>query len=65
MKLTPEGLSRLLDHPVDRFVIEPLGLFSSKVSLLTVSIENSEPQHFILKEPHPERTDRFGESFAM
>ena len=66
MKLTAARLTQLLGRPVDRFVIKSLGLFSSKVSRLEVTVENDpEPQHFILKEPHPERGDRFGESFAM
>ena len=66
MALTADRLARLLERPVEGFVSEPLGLFSSKVSRLTVTLRDSAgPTTFICKEPHPTRNNRVGESFAI
>jgi aminoglycoside phosphotransferase (APT) family kinase protein len=65
MEFTTERLTRLLGQRVESFAIEPIGLFSSKVSRLTVTLpEVAHPKTFICKEPHPEHSDRVGESFA-
>jgi aminoglycoside phosphotransferase (APT) family kinase protein len=65
MALTAERLTQALEHPVEDFVNEPLGLFSSKVSRLTVTLRDAEDSRtFICKEPHPDRSNRVGESFA-
>ncbi|MCZ6710573.1 MAG: phosphotransferase [Gammaproteobacteria bacterium] len=66
MELTAQALAALLNHPVESFAKEELGLFSSKVSRLTVNPKHpSRSTRYICKEPHPERGDRVGESFAM
>ena len=65
MELTAQRLAQLLDRPVRSFVKEPLGLFSSKVSRLTVTLKPAASStSFVCKEPHPERRAREGESFA-
>lgn len=65
MELTTQALAELLDQPVASFAKEELGLFSSKVSRLTVTRKGtSSSTRFVCKEPHPERGNRVGESFA-
>ena len=66
MALTAERLTQLLGHPVANFVVEPLGLFSSKVSRVTITMHNAaNPMRYICKEPHPDRNNRIGESFGF
>lgn len=65
MELTTEALTALLNRPVESFVKEPLGVFSSKVSRLTITLKGTgTTSSFICKEPHPDRGNRVGESFA-